>query len=137
MDISKIKDEVAKDEEGATVTVYQKNGDPYLAADGTTPCTFTVVGDESKRVRQAKDRQTKRVLRDRQREIEPGDLRTNRIELAAAGLIDWSGWESDGQPVPCTADNAKTLLGSADHLLEQAEEAIRRHARFFVERSSG
>jgi hypothetical protein len=137
MDITKIAEVVAQSEQGTTSPVYQPNGEPYLAADGKTPCTFTCVGKESKRVKLARDKQTKRMLRDRRGDVEVEDVRQNRVELAAAGLIEWTGWEANGAPWPCTPENVATLLDSADHLLEQAERLVDGHARFFGKPSRG
>ncbi len=137
MDISKIADVVAQSEQGATETVYQPSGEPYLAPDGVTPCTFTCVGSESQRIRSARDKQIKRMLRDRRAQVEVADLRRNRVEVATAGLVEWTGWEAKGQPFACTPENVGALLSSADHLLEQAERIIDGHARFFAAKSPG
>ena len=134
MDITKIAEEVARDEEGSTFTPHDKHGDPYLGADGM-PATITVVGSDSKRVRAVKDAQTRRMLRRQRTRLEPADLRNNRIEVATAAVIAWSGWESGGSPLPCTPDHVAELL-AVDHILVQVEEEIDR-PRNFSTSSSG
>jgi hypothetical protein len=136
MKISALKEAVAQDEEGAVLPVEGKDGEPYTAADGT-PCTITVVGSESKRMRAAVDRQTRRVLRNQRTKMDPDALRTNRIELAAAAVVAWHGFEDEaGTDVPCTPENVTEVLGAADHVLEQVEAGVRRHASFFAKSSA-
>lgn len=134
MDINKIQVEVAKDENGVVVPINQKNGEPYVGADGK-PATVTVVGSESKRYRAARDAISRKMLRGRRSRLEPEDLMRNRVDMAAAGVIDWSGWESNGKPAPCTPENVKALLLAADHILEQVESGISEHADFFANSS--
>jgi hypothetical protein len=88
-----------------------------------------VVGSESKQVRRAKDAQGKRLFRERRTKLEPADFQANRVEIAAAAIVDWHGWEAGGQPLPCTPENARGLL-AAEHILTQVEEAVHRHADF-------
>jgi len=134
MDISKIQAEVAKDETGVVVPINQKSGDPYLAANGT-PATVTVVGSESKKYRAARDSISRKMLRGRRTRLEPADLTNNRVEMAAAAVTDWHGWEAGGKPAPCTPENVKALLMAADHILEQVESGISEHADFFANSS--
>lgn len=133
MDLSKINEEIARDEQGLVVVIYGKDEEPYLAADGSE-ATITVLGADSKQVRAVRDRQTRRYLKNSGQKRTPEDLRRNRIEAAAAAVTAWHGWESDGQPMPCAPDNVRLLL-RADHILVQVEEAIAR-PRNFTESSS-
>jgi hypothetical protein len=134
LDVSKLDAVIAQDEEGSVIPINQKNGDPYLGADGS-PSTITVLGSESKRYRQTKDSIQRRSMRSRSVKMEPADLLKNRIDLAAASVIDWSGWEDGTKPYPCTPENAKVLF-RADHILEQVEMGIFAHADFFVKPSA-
>lgn len=128
MDIAQIAAEVAQDEEVITVTMMQKSGEPYLAADGSD-ATISVVGADSKRVKAADDAVQRRLLRRRQRRLEPQDLRDNRIAIASAAIMGWHGWESGGGEWPCVPENAKVLL-TADHILVQVEEAVNQPRNF-------
>lgn len=131
MKLSELKVAVAKDEEGVVVPIVGKDGEEYTALDGS-PVTITVVGAEAKRIRDARTVQTKRVLRQQRTRLDVEDLRTNRIELAAAGVIAWHGWEDDNdQPIACTPENVKAVLAAAEHVLDQVEQGIQRHAAFF------
>ena len=134
MDITQLKSAQARDEQRATFTLYQKDGDPYLAADGA-PVTFAVLGNESAAYRRARLLVQRRMLQGRQRRLEPEDLQRNRVAMAASVLVDWSGLEKDGAPWPCTQDNVMQLLG-IEHVLEQVESAITGHADFFKTSSS-
>lgn len=134
-DILSIQNEVAQDEQGVTDVVYQKSNDPYLAPDGVTPCTITVLGSDAKAVRLAKDAVQRKLLQSRRAKLEPADILQNRIEIAAAAVLDWFGWTSGDTPFPCTRENVRILL-SAEHILVQVESLIDRHASFFAGKSS-
>jgi len=133
MDILELDKETEQDEEGAAVPIFQRGGDPYLAADGT-PATITVLGSESKKYKAGKRAATKKMLRSYGSHVEPEDVERNAISLAAAAVIDWHGWEANGQPVPCTPENVKVLL-SRDHILTQVQLGIDRHSSFFAKAS--
>lgn len=129
MDIGKLDSIIAADEEVADVTITQKSGEPYLAADGT-PATIGVVGSESKQYRLGRDKITRKLTRMGRVRFEPEDIRKNRVEQAAAAVVRWHGWEMNGKDWPCTPENVKLLL-AYDHILEQVEYAIASHADFF------
>lgn len=135
MDIGQIGSIVAQSEEGATAIIYQPNGEPYRGADGKNS-TITALGSESKAYRAARDTITRRALRQGRRRIEPDELLKNRIDLAAACVIDWSGWESGGKSYPLTPANVRTLI-AAEHILTQVEELIQEHANHFLQNSNG
>ena len=120
----------AKDEEGVTGTIYQRDGDPYLAADGTES-TFTVVGAESKRYRDAKlAHQRKMFKRARSgRTITPEEANLDAQRLAAAAVIAWHGWEDGTKALECTRDNVLKVL-AYDHIFDQVGAMIQGHAVF-------
>jgi hypothetical protein len=120
MKLSTLKTAVARSEDAAIIPLLDETGEPYLASDDS-PVTVSVVGSESKRIRDARDK------------LDPADLRTNRIELATAGVIAWHGIEAeDGSAIECTPANVREFLGAAEHVLTQVEDGIARHARFFA-----
>jgi hypothetical protein len=129
-DINRIKDEIAQDEVAQAVPINQKNGEPYLAPDGS-PCTVSVLGSDAKRVQAARDTIQRRMLRARRVKLDPADLRANRIDLAAAAVTGWYGWTAGDVEFPCTPENIRALL-SSEHVLEQVETGITGHADFFV-----
>jgi putative IMPACT (imprinted ancient) family translation regulator len=133
-DISAAVQNAELSEQEATGTIYQPGGDAYLAPDGKTECTITVLGKESTLYRRADDAITRRALRSG-RALTPEELRQNRIDRAAAVVTRWYGWEMDGQPAECERDNVRKLL-RVQHILEQVEALIEGHAAFF-RKSSG
>ena len=137
-DITKVKEQVAQDEEVVDVAILQKDGEPFRAGDGVTESTIGVVGTESKRYIAERNRQTQQAIRASRRrggnEPTPEELHGKRVSLAAAAVVRWSGWESDGKDWPCTPENVRALLASSIDILEQVEDAIERHARFFAKR---
>lgn len=138
MDIKKVSEQSANEENGAVIPIVDKTTDePYRAEDGSES-TITVVGSESKRYRRAQDQLTRRTIK-RRGAPSPDELRDDRIELAAAAVTAWHGWESKegdvATPVQCTPENVKQLLGASQDILQQVETGIREHARFFAKPS--
>ena len=136
MDISKntLDELMALDEQEVEFIVYQKDGEPYLAPDGETPCTITVVGEESKRVRDAETANQRRMLHQRKVRLEPADILYNRIYKAAAAVTRWSGWTAGDTPAECTQENVRGLM-RVPHILKQVEENVSGHADFFKQPS--
>jgi hypothetical protein len=129
MDIARIDEIIAQDDELAVIPIYQKNGDPYLASDDKTPCTISVYGPESKAAKKAKRVEWRKLSKRAGQTVEVEEYDASRLEKAAALVADWSGWESNGQPAECTPQNVKALL-AAEHILAQVEAGIARHAAF-------
>jgi len=132
MNIGEIKSLVAKENDGAAIPIYQKNGDPYLGADGEQS-TITVVGSESKQYKAARHTQYRRMqkrVKLGRGEATPEELERDVLDLAAAAVVGFSGWEEGGEPLAFTPENVKLLLGF-DHILDQVQAGIHRHASFF------
>jgi hypothetical protein len=137
MDMKTLNKLIARDNEPVTITIYQPNGDPYLAADGSES-TMDVVGAESELYRKAERRQQRRLFkraRLSQANIKPEEAEAEAIELCASGVVAWHGWEDDGKPWKCEHANVKLLLG-VKHIFDQVNAGINGHASFF-EKSSG
>jgi hypothetical protein len=132
--IQDVEQQVAQDEEVADITIYQKDGTPYLGADGK-PATIGVLGAEAKRYRLARDTATRKLIRGGKAKLEPEDIWKSRIDQAVAGVVRWSGWEHNGQPWPCEPANVAKLL-QAEHILVQVEAGVQDHADFFVKPSA-
>ena len=135
-DIAKKIDEViAKDEQPVTIIIYQPDEEPYRSEIDGSESTIDVLGVESKKVRAAQDKNLRRYVRLRGRGQQEAEIaRQGRIERATAAVVGWHGWEVGGQPAECTPENLATIF-RAQHILEQVEEAITEHARFFTKSS--
>ena len=124
---------VAQDEEGAEVPIFQKSGEPYLGMDGE-PSTFTVVGSESKRYRQAKHAHLRKMGKRARRSgtnVEPEQMERDSKDLVAAAVIDFRGWDDGKTDLPFTPENVKALL-EFDHIFEQVNVGVQSHADFFA-----
>lgn len=135
MDITKIAEVAAQAEKGAVVQILQADGEtPYRDEVTGNPSTMTIVGAESPRYKAAHNAILRKLMRLKKSENTPELIGDNRIDQAAAAVVDWSGWTSGNVAAPCTPENVKAVL-KLDHILEQVEEAIRGHARFFTSSS--
>lgn len=132
-DLGEIQAAVAHEDESVAVPIYQRNGDPYLGADGEQ-ATISVVGSESKTYHRERQKQRRRMLKQRKTTLDVEDLDRDRLDLAAACVTGWAGWEMGGQPFPFSPENARRLL-AVEHILEQVERGIDRHADFFASNS--
>ena len=140
MNINDLPSIIAQDEEGAVVPIFQKNGDPYLALDGKTQSTFTVVGTESKKYQEAKRAHQKRVFsllkRSGGNSLDPEVANIEDIKLAARAVTAFSGWDDGKKDLEFTPENVKRLL-SAPHIYNQVIAGINGHADFFTRNSTG
>ena len=133
MDIALLDRLHATDEEPSEIAILLKNGEPLTAKDGT-PCTISVLGEESKAYRREETAITRAMLRSRKDRLEPEDLLKNRVRQAAACVVAWSGFEIGGVSAPCTPDNVKAVLQHG-WILTQVERRIASHADFFGQSS--
>ena len=133
-DISKV---VAQDDEGAIIPIYQKNGDPYEALDGTQS-TFTVVGSESKQYRAAKRahlmRLQKRARRSGGSSISPEQMEKDARDLVAAAVIGFHGWDDGKEELKFTPETVSGLL-EFEHIFEQVNVGVQGHSDFFLANS--
>lgn len=129
-----VLDQIAKDDTGVAIPILQRNGKPYLAADGSK-ATITVIGSESTRFRKARTAVYRKSAESPQDDDEINAA--SRIALAASAVTGWHGWESsNGTPLLCEPKNVEVLL-SVEHILAQVEAGIRRSSDFFADGSTG
>lgn len=133
MDIRNIPVELEQEDIAVRVPLFKRDGEPDLDATGQQ-AYFEMLGRDSAKVRRVMESQQRRWARHRG-PIKPEELYANRVEIAAVALVGWGGIEDGGQPVPLSADVAKIVL-SDRHYLEQAEDGIANHARFFTKASA-
>jgi hypothetical protein len=126
-----VEKQIAKDEEGLVVPIYQRTGKPYVGKDGKQS-TLTMLGSESKRYRKALDEYYKSVA-ESPTEVSDQDLVIGKV---AVGCIGWSGWEDGDKDLPCTFENVSALL-SLGHVLVQAQNGLMRSKDFFGDGSVG
>jgi len=129
MDLKKVDDIVARADKPVTITIYQPNGEPYRAKDGTE-ATMDVVGSESKKYRTAEGVIADRMLSKRRAKFSKEDIERNAIFLAASAVVGWHGWEIDGKEAEPSPENVRFLL-QYKHIRNQVDEAINGHADFF------
>lgn len=134
MDISALKEQTKHDDTPHPVEITGRDGNPLPAPDGSA-CTISVFGSESQVYRREKEAISRAFLQRRQTKIEPQDLLNNRIRAAAAAVASWHGFESNGQPAPCTPTNVRAVLAH-EWILEQVEQGIEAHASFFTNSSA-
>jgi hypothetical protein len=134
MDIGKMEEVRALDEVEVEFTVYQKDGSPYMGPDGETPCTISVVGEESQRVMDADAATQRRMLHQRKTRLDPKDILFNRVFRASSAVTKWTQWTSGDDFAECTKENVRMLL-QAPHILTQVEGAITGHSDFSNSRS--
>jgi hypothetical protein len=129
MDLNDIDIEISKDAELVDIPINDKNGDPYLADDGKTPCTVGVYGNDSPQVKRARAAVQRRVFRGKQ--LDEKEALKGRIEIATAGVGRWMGWTNGGADYPCTPSNVHSFL-QREHILEQVERGIKEHGSLFT-----
>lgn len=129
MDIKKLQDGRSQYEEAADVPISPPEGE----IEGETPLVFRVLSRHAKSVQRVINRQAKANAR-RRSDLTAAELYEQRVERAMAALVGWTGLEDAGKPVSFSADLAQSILGDP-HYLEQVEEGMVGHARFFKKAS--
>lgn len=135
MDINKAIDSVIEtDDEGVIVPLVDREGEPYLQADGK-PVTMTVLGEESAPVKRVDARHTRHAIRGGgQKVADEADKRL--VERAASAIVAWNGVDDEtGAPMPFTPENVKHIL-RAPWILMTVIHAMRERSDFFVSNST-
>lgn len=130
MELERIQQGKAQYDEAADVPIAPPEGD----IEGETPLVFHVLSRHSQKVQAVVNRQAKANAR-RRSDLSAAELYQQRVERAMAALVGWTGLESQGQPVPFSPDVAHAILADP-HYLEQVEEGMVGHARFFKKASA-
>lgn len=126
--LGKLKAKVEQEDQARAVEIFERDGKPVLAADGSR-ATITVIGSESREYKSRLQKATRKWGRN------GGTDEELAIASAAAGVVDWHGWEDEaGAAIPCTPENVKALL-SLGFIRAQVQTAINRTTDFFAEES--
>lgn len=136
MDLKGLEKIAEQANEGVTITIYQPDGEPYRGLDGE-PATVTVVGSESKRMKQARRAQQRRMIQRARMNVgslSPEDSEREALLQVAAGVIAWTGWDDGKKDLPCETEFLVSVL-EHDHIFEQVNGAIQGHAAFFAKGS--
>lgn len=129
IDISKAPEATAREDAGQVVHIHDEQGEP--AYENGQPVTVRIAGTYSSLYRRTSEAQQQRQLKQRRTTLTGEQLRKNRIELVAACVLGWDGFTDNGQPFPCTKENAVRLLDTLPWVFEQLEQAQADHQGFF------
>ena len=91
------------------------------------PVGINVRGTESKTVQ---DR-LKELQQDKMSKKSKIDTERAGMEFACSLVIDWTGIDRDGSPVPATDENIKWFFGLSDSFVEQVLDFAQDRASFF------
>lgn len=126
--------EAGTENEPAEVRINDKNGDPYLDAEGK-PAVFLVLGEYSDKIRDMDRRQANRILKTGRGRLDAGDLEEQRTEKMAAAVVGWR-IAFGGVELKYSHENAIAMLSRAPWIARQVGEAMAAHASFFARKSS-
>ena len=135
-DLQQARAVVEAQENAVEVPIFKPDGEPYLAEDGKSQCTISVLGSESKRYREAENRILHRMLKSQRRKRSADDIRNDQIEKAAAVTTRLFGWTDGDRALDASNPEDVRSLLSFDHILSQVEAGIVGHADFFRSSSS-
>jgi hypothetical protein len=142
MDIAKLSTEDTHFDEPVECVLYTDAGDPETDSAGQTVALFVVseYAKSAKRMdRVHRTRIAKLARRYGFENIPQDEMDTMAVERITACVTGWQGFESSGQPLPYSAENAVTVVrGLQKHRPKQyknIEGAITSHADFFTTNS--
>lgn len=132
-DIDTAPDISALEELGTVVHIRTAAGEKLY--DHGEPVTMTVLGTYSKTYRRLATAQRDRLLRMRRSTLSAEQLEKQDVDLVAGCVTAWSGFRSQGQPVPFSKENVIKLFTKFPYVLEQVKEEMSARENF-SERSS-
>lgn len=131
-DISGQKAVVAsREDEGTVIHVRNEVGDHLHFGEDKKPVTILVAGSYSTVYRKALDAQRDRMMKHRRLSATGEQLARNQLELIAACVLSWEGFCDGPKVVPCTKENAITILSLFPWIREDVEAAMGDHQSFF------
>lgn len=131
-DLSTAEQVASTEDEGTVVELLGPDEKPYLYKDANgeeKPVTITVAGAHSRRHRKAEEALRNRKLKPRQ--MTGQIFHEDNIEKVVACTLAWSGIADKGQPLELTRANVAMVYKRAPWILDQVQEAMNDHARFF------
>lgn len=92
-------------------------------ADGALPCTFTVVGQDSRVYRRRKHEMVD-ALRARQKAMKSAQIETEAMKMVSAGVTGWANIPWDGGLLEFSDDNLLKFLDLYRPAFDQTNEFI-------------
>lgn len=129
-DISKFAGTAAAFDEGVDVEIRHPITSEKLGL------TVKVASYQSAKVRAVQRKMANTALREQSRN--PKKVRTSEEieerakDVIAAAILDWSGFEKDGKPYPCTPEHVKAVVDDPDlwFIADQVDKAAEDQAAF-------
>jgi hypothetical protein len=116
--------------EGAKMEVRDANGVPVLKTDGS-PVTITLLGMDSDAYVKHENAATNRRLQQGTRaKLTAEGLKADAIAGLAKCTAAWDGFDQNGEPMPCTYENALALYTRYPVIRDQVSEFIADRANF-------
>lgn len=131
-DLQQSKSIAAREDEGTVVCLTDEQGEAMTVGDPPRPVTITVAGTYSATYRRATDANRNRLFKRRSATLDGDQVYQQGLELIAACVLAWDGFESAGTPLPMTKANVVAVLDAAPWIRDQVEAAMSDHARFFT-----
>lgn len=114
--------------EGVEVQIF------HPASKADLGITFKVAGiDSDVHKKAARDAQRKRLntlARGGQMKLTPEELEAEGLALLVVCVLDWSGVEEKGVPLPCTPQNVEKVFEACPWIKDQIDSAIGDRALF-------
>lgn len=123
MDLSSFKGRAAKRDAGIVVPITHPD------TGEKTDMSVTIASYKSERVKKVQRRLANAAMREQRRNPKKAatvdEVEEKAMDIMAAAVIDWSGFERDGKPLPCTPENVRAVLTDPDmdFVAEQIDKA--------------
>lgn len=97
-----------------------------------------VASYQSERVKKVQRKLANAALRDQKRNpkkpVTVEETEEKAFEIVAAAVLDWSGFERDGEALACTPENVLSVIENSDlwFISEQIDKAADDQAAFFT-----
>lgn len=138
--IAEQKKIASREDEGTVVHLFDLNDAPMFYVDpkhpelGQRPITITVAGVHSEKYRKIEAQYRQKKLKSSRLTTEA--LHQEQISKIASCTLDWEGFGDAHGFTPCSYAAAKALYEECSWVLDQINEAMNDHTRFFGKESS-
>lgn len=116
----------------AVLELTKPDGTPFLQADGKTPCTITLLGQDSDEyVKQDNKSGNLRLAQGARLKLTQEGLDAAQLKNLVAVTVAWDGIVMGGETLECTPTNVFDFYTRVPLVREQVQKFVEDRANFF------
>jgi hypothetical protein len=126
--LSSLAEVAEKEEAGTWVDVLHPTRAPLCLGGQKEPFRIRMAGSYSRSYRNHIKQQQEALLR----RVGAAEARSGALNTLVACTLEWANaFDDEGNVIPFTPENVRTVYETAEFIYDQAEAAVYNHAAFF------